>query len=168
VRGANHESFYHSVYSRLICLYLSWRHEHVSMLNLLCLFLGQRTVKCRMIQKMTQFSWLSVYQTLWQCAILNQLLCNICLRHWLRQYLYSDMDSADDCQHSKDKICILVIFRGAIHRTQFNRFRCCCLMCNHVFLFSSKQLRGTSDIWWLVVSHSSKKRRAQLKDNGQL
>lgn len=121
-----------------------------------------------MVLKMTQFLWLSVHQTLWQCAILNLLLCNTCLRHWLRQYLYSDMDSVYNCKHTTDKICILVIFRGAVHRTKFNRFRCCCLMCKHVFRFSSKQLRRTSNVWWLVVSHNSKKRRAQLKDNGQL
>jgi len=34
-------------------------------------------------------------------------------------------------------------------------------MCNHVFCFSTKSEK-------LVVSHSSKKRRIQLKDNGQL
>jgi len=123
------------------------RHERVGMLNLLCLFLAQRTLKCRMILKMTQFSWLSVHQILWQCAILNLLVSNTCLRHWLLQYLYSDMDLVYNCKHSKDKISTLVILRDAVHLTKFNRFRCYCLMCNHVFRFSSKQLREERRIY---------------------
>jgi hypothetical protein len=129
-------------FTRVSCFFVSRRrHEHVGMLNLLCLFLGQRTLKCRMILKMTRFSWLCVHQILWQCAILNLLLCNTCLRHWLLQYLYSHMNLVYNCKHSKEKICTLVIFRGAVHRTKFNIFNAAASCVITFFAF----LRSTSE-----------------------